>query len=142
MKGYLGRYLHKIDEKGRLGLPAQFRRESGEQTLVLVHVFPDSLTLYPEDSWVEVEEKLRVAMRGSPADRKWALGVTANALEVAPDKQGRILIPQWMQDKVGITGPTLVVGALNKIELWDPARFEAAIQAVQPDESTTNQIFA
>lgn len=141
MSGYLGSFHHKIDEKGRLGLPAPFRRETGEQTLVLVHVFPDSLTLYPESSWASVEERLREAMRGSPADRRWALRVTANAVEVVPDKQGRILVPQRMQDAVGIEGPTLVVGALNRIELWDPARFEADTHAAQQDESITYQIF-
>ena len=142
MKGFLGSYLHKIDEKGRLGLPAQFRRESGEQTLVLVHVFPNCLTLYTETAWAEdVDPKLRVAMRGSPADRAWALRVTANAVEVDLDKQGRILVPQRMQDAVGLKGPTLVVGALNKIELWDPDRFEAATRAGEQAESVTLEIF-
>ena len=142
MKGFLGSYLHKIDEKGRLGLPAQFRRESGEQTLVLVHVFPNCLTLYPETAWAEdVDPKLRVAMRGSPADRAWALRVTANAVEVELDKQGRILVPQRMQDAVGLRGSTLVVGALNKIELWDPDRFEAATRAGEQAESVTLEIF-
>ena len=65
MSGYLGSFQHQVDEKGRLSLPAPFRREKGEQTLVLVHVFPDSLTLYPEDTWAEVEARLREAMRGS-----------------------------------------------------------------------------
>ncbi|HKP74522.1 MAG TPA: division/cell wall cluster transcriptional repressor MraZ [Longimicrobiaceae bacterium] len=142
MLGYLGSFQHQIDEKGRLSLPAPFRREKGEQTLVLVHVFPDSLTLYPEDTWAEVEARLREAMRGSASARAWALRVTANALEVTPDKQGRILVPQRMQDAVGIQGPTLVVGALNKIELWDPARFEAATRAAEQPENITNQIFA
>jgi len=142
MKGFLGSFLHKIDEKGRLGLPAQFRRESGEQTLVLVHVFPDCLTLYPERAWEEdVDPKLRVAMRGSPTERAWALRVTANAMEVDPDKQGRILVPQRMQDAVGLKGPTLVVGALNKIELWDPERFEAATRGGEQAENVTLQIF-
>jgi MraZ protein len=142
MKGFLGSYLHKIDEKGRLGLPAPFRRESGGQTLVLVHVFPDCLTLYPESAWEEdVDPKLRVAMRGSRAERAWALRVSANALEVDLDKQGRILVPQRMQDAVGLKGPTLVVGALNKIELWDPERFDAATRAGEQAESVTLEIF-
>jgi MraZ protein len=88
MSGYLGSFQHQVDEKGRLSLPAQFRRESGEQTLVLVHVFPESLTLYPESTWQGVQEKLRDAMRGSPANRAWALRLTANAAEVVPDKPG------------------------------------------------------
>ena len=142
MSRYLGKYQHQIDEKGRLSLPASYRREKGEQTLVLVHVFPDNLTLFPEDTWAEVEARLGEAMRGSASARAWALGVTSNANEVTPDKQGRILVPQRMQDAVGIKGATLVVGALNKVELWDPERFEATTRAAEQPEDITNQIFA
>ena len=141
MSGYLGSFQHQIDEKGRLSLPAQFRRESGEQPLVLVHVFPESLTLYPQGTWEGVEVRLREAMRGSPANRAWALRVTANAVEVVPDKQGRILVPQRMQDAVGITGPTLVVGAIDRIELWNPDRFTAATAPADQAETVTYQIF-
>jgi MraZ protein len=143
MSGYLGSFQHQIDEKGRLSLPAQFRRESGEQTLVLVHVFPDALTLFPESTWTEMEQRLRDAMRSSPQARAWALRVTANAVEVSPDKQGRILVPQRMQDAVGIGGATLVVGAIDRIELWSPERF-AAVTAEPPAdaETFTHQIFA
>jgi MraZ protein len=141
MSGYLGSFQHQVDEKGRLSLPAPFRRESGGQTLVLVHVFPDSLTLYPESTWEGVQEKLRDAMRGSPANRAWALRVTANAAEVEPDKQGRILVPQRMQDAVGITGPALVVGAIDRIEIWNPDRFAAHTATAAQAEDITLKVF-
>jgi len=142
MSGYLGSFEHRIDEKDRLSLPAQFRRESGEQTLVLVHVFPESLTLYPEQSWAQVEGRLREMMRLQPAARAYVLRVTANAVEVVPDKQGRILVPQRLQDAVGITGPTLVVGAIDRIELWNPERFAAATAEPPADaDRFMHQIF-
>lgn len=141
MSGYLGSFQHQIDEKGRLSLPAQFRREAEGQPLVLVHVFPPNLTLFPQDTWAEMEQRLREAMRSSPESRARAVRITANAVEVAPDKQGRILVPQRMQDAVGIAGPTLVVGAIDRIELWNPDRF-AAGAADAPDENFTHQIFA
>jgi MraZ protein len=140
MKGYRGSYLHKIDEKGRLGLPAQFRRD-GEQTLVLVHVFPENLSLFPEEAWAGVEENLARAMRGTAEERRWALRVTANTQDVTTDKQGRILVPQKMQAAVGIDGAALVVGALNKIELWNPERFEAVNGPVQQDDTLIREIF-
>jgi MraZ protein len=141
MSGYLGSFQHQIDEKGRLSLPAQFRRESGGQTLVLVQVFPDSLTLYPESTWEGVQEKLREAMRGSPANRAWALRVTANATEVEPDKQGRILVPQKMQDAVGIDGSALVVGAIDRIEIWNPERFNAVTAPAEQSDDITLKVF-
>ena len=143
MRGYLGSFQHQIDEKGRLSLPAQFRRESGDEALVLVHAFPESLTLYPQSTWAKVEERLREMMRSSPQARAYVLRVTANAVEVTPDKQGRILVPQRMQDAVGIAGPTLVVGALDKIELWNPERFaEATAEPAAEVQNYSHQLFA
>jgi MraZ protein len=142
MIGFLGSFQHQIDEKGRLSLPASFRRGSAEQPFVLVHVFPDALTLYPQQAWAEVEVRLRDAMRLQPEARAWVLRVTANALEVVPDKAGRILVPQRLQDAVGITGPALVVGAIDRIELWSPDRFAAATDQAAPDaERLVHQIF-
>ncbi|HEX8903647.1 MAG TPA: division/cell wall cluster transcriptional repressor MraZ, partial [Longimicrobiaceae bacterium] len=63
-------------------------------------------------------------------------------VEVVPDKQGRILVPQRMQDAVGIAGPTLVVGVIDRIELWNPERFAETTSAAAPDETFTHQIFA
>jgi MraZ protein len=142
MSGYLGSFQHQIDEKGRLSLPAQFRKGE-EQTLVLVHVFPDALTLYPERTWKQVEERLREMMRLQPSARPFLLRVTANAVEVVPDKQGRILVPPRLQEAVGIAGPALVVGAIDRIELWSPERFAAATAAPVDDaDRFTHQIFA
>ena len=142
MIGFLGSFQHQIDEKGRLSLPASFRRGSAEQPLVLVHVFPDALTLYPQQAWAEVEVRLREAMRLQPQARPWVLRVTANAVEVVPDKQGRILVPQRLQEAVGITGPTLVVGAIDRIELWNPERFSAVTAEAAPEaERLVHQIF-
>jgi len=141
MSGFLGSYQHQIDEKGRLSLPASFRRET-EQPLVLVHVFPDALTLYPQEAWAEVQVRLREVLRLQPQARPWVLRVTANAVEVEPDKQGRILVPQRLQEAVGITGPTLIVGAIDRIELWNPERFSAATAEAAPDgERLVHQIF-
>jgi MraZ protein len=143
MTGFLGSFQHQIDDKGRLSLPAPFRRGNAEQPLVLVHVFPDALTLYPHAAWAEVEGRLREMLRLQPQSRPWVLRVTANAVEVVPDKAGRILVPQRLQEAVGINGPTLVVGALDRIELWDPARFAAVTDAPVPDaERFIHQIFA
>jgi MraZ protein len=143
MSGFLGSYLHQVDDKGRLNLPAPFRRDHPDRPLVLVHVFENALTLYPEPAWAEVESRLRELLRLQPQARSYVLSVTANAVEVVPDKQGRILVPQRLQEAVGIRGATLVVGAIDRIELWDPERFQAALPARSDDFDRFNhQIFA
>lgn len=142
MIGYLGSYLHQIDEKGRLSLPAAFRREAAERPLVLVQVHDDALTLYPESAWAEVEGRLRELLRLQPNARPSVLRITANAVEVVPDRQGRILVPQRLLEGAALTDSALVVGVIDRIELWNPERFHAvASQAPADVERYTQQIF-
>lgn len=133
MTGFIGSYTHQIDEKGRLSLPSPLRRE-GKEPLVLVHVNPDSLTLFPRSVWGEMEQRLREMLRRNPKARPYVLKVTANAVEATPDNQGRILVPARMQKEVGITGPTLIVGAIDRIELWNPETFDALTSEAVPDQ--------
>ncbi|MGH7457891.1 MAG: division/cell wall cluster transcriptional repressor MraZ [Longimicrobiaceae bacterium] len=143
MSGFLGSYLHQIDEKGRLSLPAPFRRGADERSLVLVQAYEDALTLYPETAWAEVEQRLRELLRRQPEARGYVLGVTANAAEVTPDRQGRILIPQRLQESAKLDGSILVVGAIDRIELWNPERFESAVPGLDGESGQyTHQIFS
>lgn len=142
MSGFLGSYLHQIDEKGRISLPASFRREAPDRPLVLVQAHEDALSLYPMSAWMEVEARLRELLRLQPDARPYVLGVTAKAVEVIPDKQGRILVPQRLLESGGLNGTALLVGVIDRIEIWSPERFDAAVTS-QPREYErfTSQVF-
>ena len=133
MAGFLGSYLHSIDAKGRTSLPVQFRRGRESDPFVLVHVQPESLSLYPEESWEVVQREMHEMARAQPEFRVNILAITARATEVVPDKQGRILIPDRLRERVGLGSEALIVGALDKIEIWDPGRFETSTSG-QNDE--------
>jgi MraZ protein len=124
---FLGSYLYQLDEKGRVSLPAAFRREAPDQRFVMVQVHPPALSVYPEAEWVGVEERLDELLRHQPEARLYVLRVLSNAVEVVPDGQGRILIPSRLKEAAELDGQALLVGAIRKIEIWNPARFEAAI---------------
>lgn len=142
MSGLLGSYLHQIDGKGRVSLPAAFRRDAAERPMVLVQVHADALTLYPAEAWDEVEERLREVMRLQPTSRAWVLGVTANATEVVPDKQGRILVPQRLMAAAGLEGSALLVGVIDRVEIWSPTRFESQVGGAPADfERFAHQVF-
>jgi MraZ protein len=69
-------------------------------------------------------------------------GTTANATEVVPDKQGRIPIPQRLREIVGIGTAVMVVGVLDRIELWDPDRFQVTVEERTPElDRFVHQIF-
>jgi MraZ protein len=130
---FVGRFVHQIDDKGRVSLPASFRREAADQRFVLYAAYPPALTLYPETTWMEVERRLAELQAKVPESRMYVLSVTANAQEVAPDAQGRILIPAWLKETARLDGQALLVGAIDRIEIWNPALFEAAVEAQAAD---------
>ena len=143
MSGFLGSYLHQIDEKGRLSLPAAFRRGAAEDSpLVLLQVHPDALTLYPEAAWSGVETRLLDLLRLQPEARTYVLSITANAVEVTPDRQGRIPIPPRLREAASLDGPTLIIGALDRIEIWNADRFQdtVGVRAAEFDRFS-HQIF-
>ena len=123
MNGFLGSHLHQFDQKGRISLPAPFRRGRESESFVLVQAHPDALSLYPEESWREVQESLRDMARRRPEYRHQVLRITADAHELSLDNQGRILIPDRFRDAVGLDSEALIVGAIDRIEIWEPTRF-------------------
>jgi MraZ protein len=124
---YLGSHLHQIDGKGRVSLPAPFRRGAPNPNFVLLQPYRTSLSLYPEHAWQDVQERLLELQRHQPESRMWVLRMMSTAQEVVPDSQGRILIPRALQESAELAGEVLLVGAIDKIELWNPARFEGAV---------------
>lgn len=132
MATFLGSYTYTLDDKGRVSLPAPFRREAAEQRFVLLQVYPPALALYPEDAWREVEERLKGVIRNDPEARLWVLSLMSNAVEVTPDAQGRILVPSKLQEAAKLSGQVLMVGAIDKVELWNPSEFEAAVGSKEP----------
>lgn len=125
---FLGSYTYQLDDKGRVSLPAAFRREAGDQRFIMVQAYRPSLALYPESEWAGVQDRLKELVRHQPDARLWVLSVMANAVEAVPDGQGRILIPTRLQEAAELNGQVLLVGALDKIELWNPERFEEAMR--------------
>lgn len=129
MPGFLGSHVHQLDLKGRVSLPAQFRRGRDGEPFVLILTQPDALSLYPEEAWCEVQAELRQMSKRQPRLKHQMLRLTAGAEEVVPDKQGRILIPARMRTAASLETEVIVVGAINHIELWDPKKFEEATQS-------------
>lgn len=135
---FLGSHLYQLDDKGRVSLPAAFRREARDQRFVLIQAYRPSLALYPESAWAEVEERLQELVHRQPEARGYVLSVAANALEVVPDNQGRILIPGRLKEAAELDTQALLVGALDRIEIWNPSRFEEMVRS----EATRFEQFA
>ncbi len=123
---FLGSYQYQLDDKSRVSLPAAFRREAADQSFVLIQVHPPALSLYPEGTWQQVEDQMRDLLKHQPEARLHVLSLMANAVEVVPDSQGRILIPARLKEAAQLDGQVMLVGLIDRVEIWNPAQFQQA----------------
>ncbi len=131
-----------MDEKGRVSLPSAFRREVDGDRFVLLQWRAPALTLFPMESWATTQERLLTFRRNQPEAWGDVLAITSSAVEVSPDKQGRLLIPAWLQEAAGLDGKVLFVGNIDRVELWHPAEFEKVASTGSGEfEKFSNQIF-
>ena len=70
---------------------------------------------------------MRDLIKHQPEARMYVLSLMSNAVEVVPDSQGRILIPARLKEAAGLDGQVLMVGAIDKVEIWNPAHFHSAL---------------
>lgn len=140
MMQFLGEYDVPVDEKGRIFLPAEFRRKLSpetEDTLVVVKGLDGCLTAYPQQAWAEIATKMTRLPQTDPKVRVYIRGMLSQAAEVKLDRQGRANLPRKLLERVGISDRMVVIGALDKIEFWNP---EAWSQFMQQADSALEEV--
>ena len=135
MRAFVGQYDHQMDEKGRVSLPSAFRRDAGTERLVLVQWESSHVAVFPEEKWQEVVGRLLEYRRSDPKGWNRVRSIVGNAEEVSPDKQGRILVPASLRESAGLSGAVMVCGNIDRIELWDPDRYETVVEKDADDLS-------
>ena len=127
-----GEYSHSIDAKGRLIIPSKFREILGEE-FVITKGLDGCLFLYPSNEWKIFEEKLRTL----PLTNKNAITFTrfflGSAVDGGLDKQGRALISSALRAFAGLEKDVVLVGVLDRVEIWDQARWNENNAAVEAD---------
>ena len=129
MNGFLGKYEHQMDEKGRVSLPSAFRREAEVDRFVLLQWEKPYLTLFPQSVWSDVQDRLLQFRKTEPGSWHHVREIVSNAVEVVPDKQGRILVPAWLKEAAELEGTVLLNGNIDRVELWDPQIYERTVKA-------------
>ncbi|MCP4548903.1 MAG: division/cell wall cluster transcriptional repressor MraZ [bacterium] len=131
MAGFIGTHNCKVDSKGRINVPASFRRflgAEGGETFVLTRGFDDDcLTLYAPAGWRDFQSKLSSLPTGK-AKRTVIRYFSKNSVTLVLDKQGRISMPKGFLASCRIEGDLLLVGALENIEIWNPQDFDEQIE--------------
>ena len=136
MPDFLGQYSYSLDEKGRVSIPAKFRRELApdtKETFVVTIGHDKCLFVYPIERWEEKASILRDQPMSDERSRKWVRMFASNATYAACDKQGRIMIPPNLMQWARLDREVVINGMLDHIEIWDPEMF-AAYSADREDE--------
>lgn len=114
---FIGEYHISIDDKGRIVVPTKLR-----ETLALGGVvtrgLDSSLFLMLKGDWEKLAQKLGDLPLNQANSRSFARFMLAGATEIAPDKQGRFLIPEYLRVYAGINKEVVLVGVHSRLELW------------------------
>lgn len=134
---FLGNIEAKADAKGRVFIPAQFRKQlqqAAEENLIMrKDVFQQCLTLYPESVWNEDLSELKARLNKWNATHQQILRQFVSDVEIiVPDNNGRILIPKRYLQMAGIQNEVRFIGIDNKIEIWSKENTEQPFMA--PDD--------
>ncbi|MGA1024247.1 MAG: division/cell wall cluster transcriptional repressor MraZ, partial [Aquiluna sp.] len=119
----LGTHTPKLDDKGRIILPAKFRDELSAG-VVVTRGQERCLYVFSKSEFESVHEKIRQAPVTSEEARKYLRLFLSGAADDTPDKQGRVLVPQLLRDYAGLTKELVIIGVGSRAEIWDAASWQ------------------
>ncbi len=126
MSRFRGRFDYSIDAKGRVNIPAKFRkslRPEAEETFVICRAPDGCLWAYPQDAWEEYEDQLE-SMPFTKETNKFQRMIQNSLTDSTLDKAGRISISSSQMELAGIKKSVTIIGRRKYLEIWDTAKFE------------------
>lgn len=117
---FIGEYHHVVDDKGRLALPVKFREELG-RAVVVTRGLDTCLFVYTQPEWNELAQRLSKLPLAKANTRAFARLMLAGAMELEVDKQGRVIVPDYLRAYAGLKKKVTVAGLFNRLELWNEA---------------------
>ena len=140
MSQFLGEYEVPVDDKGRVFIPAELRRklepEAGD-TFVIVRGLDGCLTAHPQNTWVKIAARMMEMSQTEQKVRRFFRGTLSQAAEARLDRQGRVSIPRKLFERAGITDRMVIIGALDRLEFWNP---EAWYRYIEEADSTLEEV--
>lgn len=120
---FIGEYRHSIDSKKRLAVPSKFRNEL-KNKVVITRGLDKCLFVYPLKVWEELAEKLGSLPVGESTTRSFIRIMLAGAVDVEIDKQGRVLVPDYLKDYASFNKNVVIAGLYNRLEIWDEKKWD------------------
>lgn len=138
---FLGTYTPKLDDKGRLILPAKYRAQLAPG-LVVTRGQERCLFVFPTAEFRRIHEQIRQAPVTSKQARDYLRVLLSGAHDEIPDKQGRLSIPPALRSYAGLDRDVAVIGAGTRVEIWDAAAWETYLaEQVTRYSDTSEEVF-
>ena len=135
---FLGTHTPRLDDKGRLALPARFRPEL-EGGLVICKGQDHCLYVFSVAEFDRFTESLRAAPITNEKVRNYGRHLFAGASHESPDSQGRITIPPHLREYAGLTKDCVVIGANTRVEVWDATSWQAFVNSTEQDYADVSE---
>ncbi|MBA2418692.1 MAG: division/cell wall cluster transcriptional repressor MraZ [Nocardioidaceae bacterium] len=119
---FFGTYTPRLDDKGRLFLPAKFR-ERLAAGLVMTKGQERCVYVWSQQSFEELTERVRNTPFTNKGGRDFLRMLFSGAADETPDKQGRVTVPPLLRDYARLQRDCVVVGAMDRVEIWDAERW-------------------
>ncbi len=118
---FYGEFAHSIDNKGRLILPSKLRevaKNNFVEKFYITRGLDKCLFMFSEEEWKAVETKFNTMSFTKQDSRRFNRLYFSGAVEIVPDKQGRILLPNYLKDFAAIKRDVVIIGVSNRVEIW------------------------
>ncbi len=135
---FLGTHAPRLDDKGRLVLPAKFR-EGLAGGLVLTKGQDRSIVVWPTAEFAAHADRLNEASKSDAKVRAYMRVLFSSAFDEIPDRQGRITLPPALREYAGLDKDVVVFGNNATVEIWDAAAWEAYLAAQEDDFSSISE---
>jgi len=114
----IGEYNHTLDDKNRLSLPVKFRKEMGK-SVVVAPGLDNCLSIFTAKEWEKISSKLSDSSMLASDNRSFSRFMFGQAVATDVDANGRILIPENLRNRSGLTSKVTVIGVQNRAEIWN-----------------------
>ncbi len=136
---FLGTHTPRLDDKGRLALPAKFRSDL-EGGLVITKGQERCLFVFPMVEFSRITELLRTAPVTQRSVRDYSRVFFASASHEVPDGQGRITVPAQLREYAGLAKDCVVIGANSRVEVWDSGAWQSYLDGTEQSFSDAEEV--
>ena len=131
---YIGEFRHGIDPKNRVTIPSAWRSGEAESFYVTEGAGRACLNVFTPEAFRQVVESVQTLPGVSPRERQQFIQrFAAGAMECSADKQGRMVLPVELCNRIGLQGEAVLVGAFSRFEIWNPEQWDATKVATDPN---------